>query len=697
MDAKAQDLLRRAIEHHQAGRLDEADPLYRKVLEREPREPDALHLLALIELLRGRNEEAAALIERALEAAGPHAALLNSLGKAYFGLKRLADAKRCFARSAALEPGFAEAHGNLGAALTALGDFAAAVESLNRAIGIQPAYPNAHFNLARALSASGRVDEAEHRYRAALDLDPAMVDAHSALGDLLKSGSRLGEAEASYRAALALGASAEVRRRLADVLYEQDRLDEAEAEYRGALELDPGLAPARWALGILDMLKRVRAGRGAEAAAQLAQLAEDFRAHPPADAGTVVGAMQPFHLAYREDDPRELLALHGRLCADLMRRWQERRGVPGAFAPSSAGRLRVGIVSGQVRDHSVWNAITRGWVRHLDRNRFEVSLFHLGQVQDAETQFARDHAAHFEEGPRALGAWADAILARCPDALLYPEIGMDPATLQLASLRLAPLQIAVWGHPITTGLPTIDAYLSAEAFEPADAQAAYTERLVKLPGLGCCYAASALEHAEVDPASLGIAPGAPLLICAGTPYKYAPGHDRIYAEIVRRAGDCRLVFFAQNPRSTCEALMRRLRRAFGEAGLDYERHVVFAPVLPRAAFHGLMRRSDAMLDTIGFSGFNTAMQAVECGLPIVAYEGRFMRGRFASGILGRMGMHEWVAAGAEQYVALAAEMAGKASRRQEARERVAAARDVLFDDLEPVRALEGFLLESARP
>lgn len=696
MDAKARDLLRRAIEHYQAGRLDEAEPLCRRVLRREPREPDALHLLGLIELLRGRNERAAALIERALDAAGPRAAPLNSLGKAYFGLKRLADAKRCFARSAALEPGFAEAHGNLGAALTALGDLAPAVESLRRAIGIQPAYPNAHFNLARALAASGRADEAERSYRAALELDPSMADAHAGLGDLLKGGLRLGEAEASYRAALALAASAEVRRRLADVLYEQDRLDEAEAQYRGALELDPELAPARWALGILDTLKRVRAGRGAEAAARLAQLAEDFRARPPADAGTAVGAMQPFHLAYREDDPRELLALHGRLCADLMRQWQERRGVPGAFAPPSGGMLRVGIVSGQVREHSVWNAITRGWVRHLDRERFEVTLFHLGQVRDAETQFARDHVAHFEEGPRALGEWADALRARRPDVLLYPEIGMDPVTLQLASLRLARVQAAAWGHPITTGLPTIDAYLSAEAFEPSDAQDAYTERLVKLPALGCCYTASAPGHAELDPASLGIAPGAPLLICAGTPYKYAPGHDRIYAEIVRRAGDCRLVFFAQNPRSACEALIGRLRRAFGEAGLDYDRHVVFTPVLPRAAFHGLMRRSDAMLDTIGFSGFNTAMQAIECGLPIVAYEGRFMRGRFASGILRRMGMHEWVATSGEQYAALAAETAGDASRRHKARERMVAARDVLFDDLEPVRALEGFLLESAR-
>lgn len=690
-----QDLLRQAIEFHQAGRFDQAEPLYRKALRREPREPNALHLLGLLEHERGRHEQAAALIERAVDAAGPHAALLNSLGKAYFALGRLADAKRCFRRATESQPEFAEAHGNLGAVHAALGEVQAAIERLTRAIGIQPAYPNAHFNLARALQSAGRADEAEQSYRAALSLDPRMTDAHAGLGDLLKNGLRLGEAEASYRAALALGAGADIRGRLAAVLYEQDRLEEAGREYRAALALDPALTPARWALGILEMLVPACAGRSEEAATRFAQFAEGLRAHPPADASAAVGTMQLFHLAYREDNHRELLAAYGGLCADLMRQWRERQMLPAVSRPPGK-TLRLVIISAQVRDHSVWNAIARGWVRHLDRGRFEVSLFHLGTLEDAETTLARSSVSHFESGPRPLHDWAAAILTQAPDVLIYPEIGMDPETLRLASLRLAPLQLASWGHPITTGLPTIDAYLSAEAFEPADAQDAYTERLVRLPRLGCCYAASAFTHEDVDPAALGIRHDAPILLCPGTPYKYTPEHDWVYPEIARRTGRCRLVFFAQNPRATCEALMQRLKQAFEQAGLEYDRYVVFTPVLERPRFLGLMRRAEAMLDTIGFSGFNTAMQAVGCGLPIVAREARFMRGRFASGILRQMGMDDWVATSNDQYVQLAVTMATDEARRRDARSRIQASRDALFDDLTTVRALEDFLQDAVR-
>ena len=312
---------------------------------------------------------------------------------------------------------------------------------------------------------------------------------------------------------------------------------------------------------------------------------------------------------------------------------------------------------------------------------------------DAETEAARARVAHFEHGARPLRGWVDAILARAPEVLIYPEIGMDPTTLRLAALRLARVQLAAWGHPLTSGLSTIDGYLSAQAFEPAGADAHYTERLIALPHLGCGYSRLGETPEAFDRGAL--AGDEPLLVCPGTPFKYAPAHDWIYPEIARRLapGGCRFVFFVQTPLAASDALADRLERAFSAAGLDLGRHVSFVPKLPRPAFHGLLERADLMLDTLGFSGFNTAMQAIEQGLPIVAREGRFMRARFASGILRRIGMDDWVATSDERYVELAAAMAGDASHRRKARLRIEAARAVLFDDPEPVRALEELLFE----
>jgi predicted O-linked N-acetylglucosamine transferase (SPINDLY family) len=187
-----------------------------------------------------------------------------------------------------------------------------------------------------------------------------------------------------------------------------------------------------------------------------------------------------------------------------------------------------------------------------------------------------------------------------------------------------------------------------------------------------------------------------LALCTGSPFKYAPENDWVFPEIARRARGCRLIFFQLDPKTLCEQLERRLADTFSRAGLDFRSHVSFLPKLSRPRFYGLMQRAGLWLDTFRYSGFNTAMQAVECGLPLVAREGRFMRGRFASGILRQLGMHEWVATSDEQYVELAAALANDAEKRRAARVSLEASRGMLFDDPAPVRALEDFLSGATR-
>jgi predicted O-linked N-acetylglucosamine transferase (SPINDLY family) len=413
-----------------------------------------------------------------------------------------------------------------------------------------------------------------------------------------------------------------------------------------------------------------------------------------------VGTFPPFYLAYHENDNTELLRRYGRLCARIMTAWLDRRPRPPAAARRDGGVIRVGVVSAHFRDHSVWNAVVKGWFQRLDRARFALQAFHLGTTSDQETLLARSRASHFEQGPRSLGEWVDTIAAHRPDILIYPEIGMDMTTVRLAAMRLAPVQIASWGHPETTGLPTIDYFLSAEDLEPPEAHANYVERLVALPHLGCCYEPVQTHVRDVDLTALGIAPDAPILVCPGTPFKYDPRHDRVLIEIARQLGRCALDFFTveddQRIRDLSARLRRRLHGAFAGAGLDGERLVVFLPWLNRPSFHGLMQRADACLDTIGFSGFNTAMQSVECGLPVVAWEGRFLRGRLASGIMKRIGLPELVARSEGEYVAAAVRLCRDADFRSRMRERIAAGRNVLFGDEAPVRALEEFLAAAQR-
>ncbi len=764
-----QALLAQAFALQNAGRLDEARAGYAAVLEAEPGNFDAVHMLGVIDLQTGRNAEAVERLREAVRLGPGQPGAHNNLGEALRRVGRLEEAADSFRTAIERWPEYAAAHFNLGMLLHRLGRAGEAEASVRRALELAPEWAEAHGALGAVLAEAGRLeealasaqravalrpdlapprvvagnvlreqgflDEAIAAYRAAIEADPRYAESYNNLGNALKTQGKTDEALAAYAQAIEVNPAFGVARlNAAKLLRESGRLAQAAAAYRELLAAEPGLAEAHFDLG--NALKGMgeRAGalaayaraveldpdlaeaRWAQAMSQLPMIAEDDAetarsradfdaalealarwcdAAGPEKATRAVGTQQPFYLAYQEEDHRERLARYGALCARLMGGWQSVSDLP-KIARVTRADLRVGIVSAHVRDHSVWNAIVKGWLQHLDRQRFDVRLFHLGATHDVETALAKTMVSHYVYGTSDLVEWTRLIIGHQLDVLIYPEIGMDPLTAKLASLRLAHVQAASWGHPITTGLPTIDYYLSAEALEPPDAEAHYTERLVRLPGLGCCTTAAAAPEAEVDLAALGIREGVPLLVSAGTPFKYTPRHDAMFAEIARRLGDCQLVFFAPHPRELMERVRARMARAFASAGLDLGRFAVFVPWQSRPAYLSLLQQADVFLDNAGFSGFNTAMQAIDMGLPVLAWEGRFLRGRLASGVLRRMGLDELVAGDAEAYVARAVRLAQEAAYWGEVRERMVAARGALHGDTAPVRALEKFLVEAVR-
>jgi predicted O-linked N-acetylglucosamine transferase (SPINDLY family) len=629
--------VRSAIEHHRAGRWSEAQARYQAVLEQDPENVDAHYNLGRVLHAQGKFAQAIASFRQALELAPE--------------------------QFETLKPDYAAAHCSRGTELLALGRFEEAANSYKEALKLDPASIEARYNLGIACRDLGDRDNAIQCFREVIGLQPGLAAAHYCLGHLLR---------------------------------EEDRLQEALECFRQALVLDPQHVEARWSAAMAQIPNVY--GVGEEPSrfrsrfySELEQLERWFEGAHAAAGFQAVGSGQPFGLAYQEEDNREVLQRYGALCARLMGEWFTRQSFR---PPSTAARgaiVRVGVVSAHLRSHSVWHAMVKGWFRHLDRERFELHAYYLGAGRDEETAFARSRAARFEQGGKDLRQWVEAILAQRPDVLIYPEIGMDTMTVKLASLRLAPVQVASWGHPETSGLPTIDYYLSAEGLEPVGARACYSEELVRLPNLGCCFEPRRAEPEFPDLAKWGIEPADPVLLCPGVPFKYAPQHDAVLVEIARRLDRGRLVFFAHWQRGLTERLRIRLEAAFARAGVDFERHVSFVPWQSNAAFYGWLKRADLFLDTIGFSGFNTALQAVECDLPIVTREGRYMRGRLASGILKRIDLHELVAPSEVEYVDLAIRLVQDPDYSELVAERMAARRPVLFEDMAPIRALEEFL------
>ena len=173
------------------------------------------------------------------------------------------------------------------------------------------------------------------------------------------------------------------------------------------------------------------------------------------------------------------------------------------------------------------------------------------------------------------------------------------------------------------------------------------------------------------------------------PFKYTPRFDALLVAIAQRLGDCQFVFFdSPDSHAVGQAVRERMRRAFASASMQFDDFARVVPWQSRSGFYALMAQADVFLDTVGFSGFNTAMQAIECSLPLVTMEGRFMRGRFASAILRKIGLDELVASSDAQYVALAVDLATNPRRRLELRSRIEARRDTLFDDTASMTELQ---------
>jgi predicted O-linked N-acetylglucosamine transferase (SPINDLY family) len=526
------------------------------------------------------------------------------------------------------------------------------------------------------------------------------MEAHYGLGQVLAEMQLWEKAAESFAKAVALAPGS------VDTQYDAGLTQVAVGNWRQALkhlrraiEIRPGFEMARWALAMAqipavldaetDAEERRRAfGRELEAFDRWISRGEHPQAH------RVVGSQMPFYLAYLEAPNRELLSRYGALCSRLMAPWQQAQGLKPRTRPDR-GRVRVGIVSAHFLNHAVWTGVLRSWVEDLDRGKIELELFHIGRGEDEETRRARTLAARFHAGAGDFGHWARAIVERELDVLIYPEVGMDPTTTKLASLRLAPAQAASWGHPETTGLPTIDYFISAVDLEPPNAEENYSEKLVRLPGLGARYVAAPVQPDLAAARQLAEGAAAPLFICPGTPYKYAPVRDRLLVDIARRSGGT-LFFFIGKLKPLSILLRERLRRAFTAGGVDFDAHVRFVPWQSPAVFHGLLAHAQVCLDTIGFSGFNTAMQAALAGIPMVTREGKFMRGRLASGILHRLGASELVAASDEEYVELAVALARDHERRGELARRVRAGADSLVADLAPARGLQEFLLAAAQ-
>lgn len=715
-----ESLMQTGVRLHQAGDAAAAESVYRRALTAYPDNPDALHLLGMIAYQRSEFDSAKTMIAKACRL-NPTQALF------YFNLARVAqsqgdsdEAIGAYSTAISLQPDFLEAVLQNCNCLLAVGRWQDALPHLENARRLRPGDPAIGFAQASALLQVGRLEDAENALADTVRLAPGLGAAWLERGKALILMERWQDAIAALgQAVVLMPLSAEVHFHLGIAYDSSFQKSAALDSYRRAIQVEPTHRRARFAHTCLlseqgdsdiarlafeelerdypdsiaaflkaTMLSNIppsaeaMAQERARLSAAIEQLRHDgFRlTDPMAD-----GFRTPFLLAYHDAPPKGLLVdiamLLRQACPDLS------YVAPHCQSPTSpAGRrIRVGFVSHYLHDHTIGRLLARV-ITGIGRDRFEVHCFRFSQPRDATSRFVAENCERHHVIPCTRDG-RDLIAAQALDALIYLDIGMDQFTYLCAFSRLAPIQCVAWGHPLTTGIDTLDFFISSVGQEGADPEARYSERPVLLESPLYFYEKPAPPPMAGLPEMLAIEPGTHVYLCPQTPFKLHPDFDRILAEILER-DPVSIVLLVEADRPKWSEL---LANRFATNCPSVAARIRIIPRLARNEYLQLLAAAPVILDTRPFGGGLTTLDALAMGTPIITWPGDTMASRFTASCYARMGFRECVAGNADEYVHKACAIANDTSLRARMSAQIIASHDVLYSNPAPIRELEHFI------
>ena len=758
--------IKKALDYHIRGDLDEAGELYDTLLRKEPGHARIWHLAGVLSHQQGDLEKAcqrisraasitpqvpeyqvslgAALkaygrlnaarkaLEKAVRLAPMDAAIINELGDIANAIGDYRQAVNYFTRALEMDPESAVCHFNLGLAQRNIGDsnaalisfreavhldsglieahyaignlmqdigcFDMAVVSYQRVLQLSPRFFEAHYNMGNAAKSKGDPKLAAECYRRTLEINPDFAEAYNNTGLLLKDEGRYKEAVSHFKTALGL------KPQLVEAAYNLGVIAQLSGNhevglkwFQHALQIQPDYAPARWlwylSLPILyQNPEEINQCRN-KFSRNLATLIENTPLETAEDIEAAVegvGSMTNFYLQYQGRNDRILQSQYGKFVCRVMQSAYPQWCQVKPQRPCTGGtKIRVGYVSSFMRAHTVGEFLA-GWLEHHDHEQFEIYCYHIGQETDLMTDRFRNNSADFRQIGNNLEKAAQTILDDSLNILVFTDIGMNALATQLAALRLAPIQCKGWGHPVTTGLPTIDYYLSSDGMEPENAQNHYSECLIRLPNLALAYTPPALPEHPRTRTDFGLSENAFLCLNTQSLFKLLPQHDDIYPRIAAEVPGVQFAFLAHRDEEITQQFTARLAEVFEDYGLNIDECCRILPKQSFPDFLSLNLVSDVLLDSMEWSGGKTTLEAISCGLPVVTCPGKMMRGRHAFAMLNMLGLNATIARNKADYIKIVAALGRDKSFHSEIKQQIDNGKHKLYADSGCIQALEKF-------
>lgn len=649
----ASGLLGQADQLRREGSLEEAIGLYRRHLQEHPNDARAFEGMATAFGIMGRLAEAEANYLRALEIDPMLLRASIGLSGARAARGDSAEAARALTAAMQAHEKDPEALAEIGDAFLRLGAPDKAANAFGQAAKIRPNEPEYEFKRARAMHVLQRTDEALAGYRKALRLRRDLAPAHGNIAAILGEAGQFEEAREGFATAAHYAGK-----------------DRGGWLFRRAL-LTPVIAESN------EQIDRARE----QTLQELAELTQ--KGVKLQDPFHEVGAAN-FYFAYQGRSDRALQEAIARAYLDAC---------PSLGADlvtdrhRSSKRLKVGICSAFLRDHTI-GRVTQGLVDKLSRSRFQVVLL---RTQPPTDQLAKELDKSADRAlllPASLDTARRIVAEENLDVLYYPDIGQEPFTYFLAYARLAPVQIAGWGHPVTTGIPNVDYYLSTVHFEPDGADEHYSEQLIRLSRLYAYTYRPTTRPEAVSKSDLGVPEDCHLYFCAQSLFKVHPDFDHAIGAILAADPKGRFALFQMPEPNWQNLLMERFRRSIP----DQAERVWFLPRLEPAKFLGALACADVVVDTRHFTGGYTTYLCLHLGVPVVTWKGDAMRGRLTHGLYQQMGFDRLSAADEAEFGRLAVQLATEPGVRKRYSEEIRRGAGVLFEDRAAVAEFESFLV-----
>lgn len=712
--------LQEALRLHRAGRADEALPFYADALRLEPDDLAALYYGGVAAWSAKQLDLALERLNRAIALAPqPTAEVHYHRGLVLASLNREEEAVADYQHALALKPDYAPPHNNLALIMRDRGDLAAAARHLDAALRADPQLHDARYNRGLVAVQMGELVLARTTLADCVKRDPDNAAARASLIDVLIDCAAHSEALALARAsakrlpkaavlwnALAQAESAAgnqdaVAKAYADglkvapedvVLSLNAALFESEqSNFSGAREIYTRLIAAHEHNGarfrVATLLPVIP-----QSEAQIDDLRRSFRdelAGLRDDGVKLVDPLNefgdtPFYLSYhgRDDDRQLLTELEQTLrtaCPAL------NFTAPHIGRTRRAGKPRIAFCSHFLFDHSVGRSVA-AYVQALASEAIELTLLLVPPF--AQDALSRELAvgSTIARLPFDLRTARERIAALELDLLIFPEIGMDALTYYLALSRLAPVQWTTLGHPCTSGLSSIDAYLSHQTLEVPGSERFYSEQLIRLPegSIYPGYPADNLPSRLRDRAQLGLPTDGPLLICPQSLFKLMPQFDQALRGILEATPQAHVLLPEARHTGQIAALKRRFAATLGPLA----QRIQFFSRRSRAEFIELVSACDVLLDPFPVGGGITTWDALATGIPIVTLPGELMRSRFALSALEQAGVMTTVARDLPDYVAIASRLLRDADERASIRGALSGAAPSIYRD---TRAVPHFL------